>query len=398
VLATVACHKGTVATDVVRAAPPEAAIDVVEVAAVEDVVDVPSEPAPRRVVVSLTGDLVFHRTVVESFDKHRQQGGIAWTLNWISPLITPREVALGWLDTPLTDAFRPPYVGGPPPLGAPRAQAREIARDLGRVGIDGMCLATQHAYDQMGDGLAETADTLRAANLGVVGMGAAEGEAWQPWIGEREGIRVAYLCFTQRMLQGQGRNAAHVTVAVSEDGQRAVEAVTAARAQADVVVVGVQWYRAAFRPLQPEQRALARQLIEAGADLVVGSGAVAPGLVERARSPRGDAVIVWSIGTLLSNYGSLWRGIRNQNPPPAGVDRSAWDPASRDVAVLRAQFDVSDPAAMRVVSLSANGLWTQHSPEGTRVLPLRTLTDFDLREARARALSSALGTEVRLRQ
>lgn len=372
--------------------------DVAPVAVADVAEDVPAAPTSRRVVVTLTGDLVLHRSVLTTLEQHRDTGGVAWMLNWLAALITPREVALSFLDTPLTDGFRAPFTGAPPALGAPRPRAREIARDLGRVGLDGMCLATAHAFDQMGDGLGETLDVLHAADLGATGAGDSDAAAWQPWIAEREGVRVAFLCFTQRVLQGAGRNEGHRVVAVSDDGVRALEAVTAARAQADVVVVGVQWYRAAFRPPGAAQRAMARQLVEAGADVVVGSGAVAPGTVERAHSPRGDALIVWSIGTLLSHNGSLWRGASTVASPPDGVDRAAWDPASRDVVILRAQFDVTDPARLQMVTLTANGLWTQHGGDGTRVVPLRLLPDLDLRDARARALHAALGAEVRLRQ
>jgi poly-gamma-glutamate synthesis protein (capsule biosynthesis protein) len=352
-------------------------------------------PPPRRVVVTLTGDVMLHRSVLDSFEDHATQGGLAWALNWLSPLVTRREVALTFLDSPLTDAYRPPFAGVPPGLGVPRAVARSVARDLGRVGLDGVCLATHHAYDQMGDGLGETRELLRGANLGVAGMGASEEEAWQPWVTERDGVRVAFLCFTQRVQMAMGRNAGHFTVAQALDGTRATQALTAARSLADVVVVGIQWNRAPFRPLAEEQRTLARELVAAGADVVVGSGMVAPGAVEKLTSPRGDALLVWSIGSLLSGYGAAWRGVRN--PPPAGMDRLMWDATTRDVVLLRAQFDASDPAHLSLVTLTANALWMQRS-EGVRLMPLREVIDIDVRESRARAVAAAVGPEVRVRQ
>lgn len=363
---------------------------------VDDVTSVAEDvPAPaRRVVVTLTGDLMLHRAVLDTFARHEQQGGVAWSLNWLSPLITAREVALTWLDSPLTDTYRTPFTGVPPALGTPRAVARTVARDLGRVGLDGVCLATHHAWDQMGDGLGETLDTLRAQGLGVAGAGTTDDAAWQPWIAEREGVRVAFLCFTQHVVMAAGRNGAHAMVAQTVDVARAIAAVQAARAQADVVVAGIQWNRQPFRTLSDEQRSLARQLVEAGADVVAGTGVVTPGAVERVPSPRGDAVIAWSLGSLLSNYGTLWRGDRN--PAPPGTDRLLSDPATRDVVLLRAQFEVG--ARLSLVTLTANALWMQHAPEGLRVTPLRALLDLDVREARGRAITAALGPDVRVRQ
>lgn len=391
-LALAAC-RGNARPDA-AVAPDVRAVDVPGVdVGVDAAVDVP--PPQRRVVVTLTGDVMLHRGLLENFDDHAPETGMAWSLHWLASFIAPREVALTWLDSPLTDTFRPPFTGAPPPLGVPRGQARAIARDLSRVGIDGVCLATHHAFDQMGDGLAETATALRGANLGVAGAGDSDAAAWTPWVTEREGIRVAFLCLTQRVLMGAGRNASHTVVAQAVDGARAVEAVTAARTQADVVVAGVQWNRAPFRALGEDQQALARQLVEAGADVVVGTGAVTQGRVERVTSPRGDALIAWSMGSLLSNYGAQWRG--SQATPPA-IERVLWDPATRDAALIRAQFEVGEGGRLSLVTLTANALWMQHGGDGVRVVPLRTLEDEDLRRQRARAVREALGPAVRVRE
>lgn len=393
-LALVACRGSTRPDAAPVADVPR--VDVAPEAAVDAGVDAPDvPPAARRVVVTLTGDVLLHRGLLDTFDDHAPDTGMAWTLRWLASLVTPREVALTWLDSPLTDGFRPPFVGAPPPLGLPRAQARTVARDLARVGLDGVCLATSHAYDQMGDGLAETVAALRAANLGVAGAGTAEEAAWTPWVAERDGLRVAFLCFAQRVQMAPGRNAAHAAVAQSLDGARAVAAVTAARAQADVVVVGVQWNRAPFRPLGEDQRLLAQQLVEAGADVVVGTGSVTQGRVERVTSARGDALIAWSMGSLLSNYGAQWRGA--QTPTPT-LERVLWDPATRDAALMRAQFEVGEGGRLSLVTLTANALWMQHGPDGVRVVPLRTLEDRDVRRARSRAVAEALGPAVRVRE
>ncbi len=103
----------------------------------------PHPAPPRRVVVTLSGDLMLHRGVLAHFDEHAPQGGLAWSLNWIASLLSPREVALTWLDSPLTDAFRPPFTGAPGALGTTRAIGRTVARDLARIGLDGVCLETK---------------------------------------------------------------------------------------------------------------------------------------------------------------------------------------------------------------------------------------------------------------
>lgn len=106
-------------------------------------------------------------------------------------------------------------------------------------------------------------------------------------------------------------------------------------------------------------------------------------------------VIAWSMGSLLSNYGAQWRGA--QATPPA-IERVLWDPATRDAALMRAQFEVGEGGRLSLVTLTANALWMQHGGDGVRVVPLRTLDDQDLRRQRARAAVEALGPAVRVRE
>ena len=79
------------------------------------------------------------------------------------------------------------------------------------------------------------------------------------------------------------------------------------------------------------------------------------------------------------------------------IERVLVDPATRDVALMRAQFERMDDGRLSLVTLTANALWMQHGEEGVRVLPLRLL-ETDLRRARARAVGEALGPAVRVRE
>ncbi len=105
-------------------------------------------------------------------------------------------------------------------------------------------------------------------------------------------------------------------------------------------------------------------------------------------------MIAWSMGSLLSNYGAQWRGL--DNPSPA-IERVLVDPATRDAALMRAQFERMDDGRLSLVTLTANALWMQHGEEGVRVVPLRMM-EADLRRARARAVTGALGPAVRVRE
>jgi hypothetical protein len=65
--------------------------------------------------------------------------------------------------------------------------------------------------------------------LGVAGAGDTDEAAWAPWVTERDGMRVAFVCFTQQVQMAAGRNATHAAVAQSLGGARAIAAAAARR-------------------------------------------------------------------------------------------------------------------------------------------------------------------------
>ncbi len=353
-------------------------------------VDAADVPRPRRVTITATGDIVLHPAVVRVAQAHRGEGRLAFVLAAVAPLISSRVIAFANLETPLTDRFRPPDRGRTGILGAPG----EFARDLARIGFDVLQVANNHAYDQTGDGLYETLEALRAAGIEAAGAGPTDDIAYAAHVIERDGIRVAFLGFTMRTNDGPGRNHHDERVARAEDAARALAAITAAREGNDLVAVGIHWSRDRVPNVDDGDRALARRMVDAGADLVLGTGTGLLQRVDRMDSPRGHALVAFSLGTLVSAHGNGYR---------VGMTRAAIaanpilnDPAVRDGVLLHATFDLSTPDTIRISSAIANAVWTTHADEEFRVIPLRG-TDERIRSERLRAVAQALGPAVRVR-
>ncbi len=390
-----ACHKDRGAAEAHDAATrPDAIGDVLGVDA-DMVFDASPEDAavadapPARVTITATGDIYLQRRIAASIESHRREGGLVWALAPTAPVVADREILVADLETPLTDRFRAPGSGLVPVTGVPAASARSLAR----AGFDVLSLATNHAYDQTADGLEETLQALHAASLPSVGAGHTDDDAYGPVIVEREGLRVAFLAFTERTNDGPGRNAAGVRVARTEDPAQAIAAVTAAREHADVVVVMAHWSRDFVRVISDRQRTLAHQFVEAGADLVLGAGPHLLQRVERVSSPRGDAVIAYSLGDLLSVHGYRYRqGV----PPSTPLNPLIDDPAGRDGVLLRVTFTRPEPGRVALQMLTAVALWRTVDDEGVRVLPGRAM-DESLRDERVRAIQTVLGNDVRVR-
>jgi hypothetical protein len=375
-------------TPPIDAAPEASAAGEDEDAAVEDVaVDAPS--GPRRVVVTSTGSLVLHRHVVTIAQSYREMGGLSYMLTRLAPIITPREVAIVPLEGPLTMQGRAPWVGDNPALGG----HPWFARNLSRVGFDAVILATNHAMDQRPDGLEQTIETLDQAGLGAIGAGRSEDDAYTPWVTERDGVRVAVLGYTERSAFAPG--GADARAFIARDLQRVLDALRTAHERAEVVVLCAHWGRDRSANPTAGQRSLARRFIEAGADLVIGAGPSVLQTVERTTSERGDAVIAYSLGNLMSNFGSAWHAGLGPRPAddPMGI---MYDPRTRDGALLRVQFEVGEGNRLTLASMSAVATWNVNFTGDMHVAPMRHADERISRE-RMRAITAALGSAVRVR-
>ncbi|MBX3274800.1 MAG: CapA family protein [Sandaracinaceae bacterium] len=347
--------------------------------------------AARRVVIGASGDVLFHTRVVASA---RASGGFDHTLSGLRSIVTDAEIAFANLETPLSTEHAP-MRGDPPRLGAPP----EAAGALARAGIDVLSVANNHAWDQRAEGLVETVAALEAAGIASVGAAPDEEDAPGPIVIERAGVRVAFVAFTD-VLQGHPGTRRPPLRVATWDERRARRALERARARADLVVASMHWGLGYRHDDRSEQRSAAAALVRHGADLVLGHGPHVLQRVERVSSPRGEALVVYSLGNLVSNQGYLYRrGVRERS-----AELPLREPATRDGVWLRAGLELRD-GRVAIGGVEAIPLWTHNNhwdverrrvPPDVRVLPHRDVDDDALRAERRAAIEAVLGPVVNL--
>ncbi|CAN5204726.1 hypothetical protein BH24ACT10_BH24ACT10_19110 [soil metagenome] len=152
-----------------------------------------------------------------------------------------------------------------------------VLTQLKDAGVDVVTLANNHGLDYGRDGLRDTLAASAATGLPVVGIGLDEDQAYAPHVVEVRGQRIAVLGATQVLDSNLGAawTAGPGTpgLASAKREERLVQEVARAREQADTVVVYLHWGRELDPCPLPRQQDLARQLVAAGADVVVGSHA-----------------------------------------------------------------------------------------------------------------------------
>lgn len=223
----------------------------------------PSPAGPDKITLAFAGDVHFADRTARLLDNP------ATAFGSISSTLSAADLAMINLETAVTPR------GTPEPK---RYHFRAPARAYDAVkaaGIDVVSIANNHALDYGRVGLADTVQAAKAAGVPAVGAGADAAAAFAPWMTEVRGTRLAFLGLSQVFeLWSQWRATdGRAGIAMARDLPRALAAVRAARQQADVVVVYVHWGDAGDPCPTGEQRALATELANAGAGIVVGTHA-----------------------------------------------------------------------------------------------------------------------------
>lgn len=145
--------------------------------------------------------------------------------------------------------------------------------NLQKLSVDLVSTANNHVYDYGPDAFLDTLDTLSSAGIPYVGAGRNLEEAKQAVYFISGGMKIAFVSATQierTTIYTKGATADTPGVLRTDDPAVTSNAIKTAKESSDFVVVYVHWGTEGTNYFEEDQRALGRQFIEAGADLVIG--------------------------------------------------------------------------------------------------------------------------------
>src|SRR6266540_2162151 len=202
---------------------------------------------------------------------------------------------------------------------------------LRAAGVDVATMANNHGMDFGPVGLADSMRAAAAARFPTVGVGRDADEAFSPYMAKVNGQRIAVIGATQVLddnlasawTAGDGKPG----LASAYQVGRLLGAVRAARRKADTVVVDLHWGKELSPCPIERQRQLAPRLVDAGADIVVGSHAhvlLGGGYLDNAYVDYGlGNFVFYSGGGVTARSGVLNLTVRGR-----AVTKARWIPAS----------------------------------------------------------------------
>lgn len=202
-------------------------------------------PEPVRIRITAAGDCTLGGEVKSGIDgrfiKSAKNNGLDFFLSNVKDIFSGDDFTIVNLEGPLTTATKRAsklYVMRGDP---------SYAQILSGASVEIANLANNHTYDYGKQGYEDTLAALQAAGVAAAGNDILH-------IAEKDGITVGFVGYERW----------------NHSASDAINGVKAAREQCDLVIASVHWGQEYHYTPENAQKKLGRQLIDAGADLVIG--------------------------------------------------------------------------------------------------------------------------------
>jgi poly-gamma-glutamate synthesis protein (capsule biosynthesis protein) len=223
---------------------------------------------------------------------------IRYPFQKLRSLIRSADVAFGNLEMALEADPRfhtGEYVGHP-----------RFAEALRWAGFSVVSTANVHSLDGELTGLKSTLEALHRAGVGTIGAGLDLERARKPHVVEANGLSIAFLGYTQSVAHGAAWSFANENLAgvMAMDPLLIAEDIRRIRDQVDYVAVSLHWGIENTRETHPDARRFAHDIIDAGADIILGHQSNLPQGVE----VYNGKVILYSPGNLVFGHNHTYWG------------------------------------------------------------------------------------------
>ncbi len=239
-------------------------------------------------LVSIEYDLPAFSTVEEE---------MRYPFERIREVIQGGDIAFANLEMPLSARARPTgaFVGDP-----------AFAPALEWAGFDVVSFANNHSFDGEEVGLLDTMEHLERAGVGWIGAGRNLEDARRPHIIEQDGVRIAFLGYARSInwIGTRGFAQPNRSGVMPMDPLLIREDIRRVRDQVDLVALSFHWAVENSVDTHSEAREFAYEMIDAGADMILGHHPHVPRGVE----VYNGGVIFYSLGNLIFGHNHTYWG------------------------------------------------------------------------------------------
>lgn len=250
------------------------------------------------VTVTMVGDVMLGRYVKEVSNRY----GDEFIFRHVKPFFNQSDYVIGNYETPVLKYNESSYttVEGAIELSTDETDVQAIKK----AGFNVVSLANNYTMTHGPKAMRETIDVFKKYKIDTVGAGTNEEEAKMVSYKEVDGVRIASVGFTDTFSASMvaGKTSPGVLPA---NPNYIFEVIQQAKANADLVLVNAHWGQEYDVEPSLRQQGLAKAMVDAGADIIVGHH---PHVLQSVDVYKGS-VIFYSLGNFVFDQG--WSSTKN---------------------------------------------------------------------------------------
>lgn len=286
---------------------------------------VPIKPKPEITEAKLiaVGDIMMHSTQTRSgYDPKSQTYNFDSFFTPVKEILSKGDWVIGNLETPLAGEDAGGYTGYPL-FNAP-AQLVDAAK---KAGFNILTTANNHALDRGETGAIRTIANLSDRQIASTGTARSAAEGDRPLISTKNNISLAILAYTYGTNGIPIPKGKDYLVSLIDEKKIVKDIAKARKKGADVVAISLHFGEEYQRQPNTQQKQLVKNLLQAGADIILGSHphVVQPYKIFNFPGKNGKirkAVAIYSMGNFISgqtkdytDLGVIFQvNIRKKNP------------------------------------------------------------------------------------
>lgn len=247
----------------------------------------------EKMTMTMVGDIMMGRNVEKVIDRY----GTDYVLRHVSPYLKDSDYASGNFDHPALVEDQKNYQQADKNIHySANKEAVQAVKDAGFTVVN---LANNHMTDYGDKGTLDTLKTFKEVDLDHVGLGEnlkdAKGIVYQ----DVNGVRVATLGFTDGGAIATKKQPGTLSTNPDVLFEQISKAKDPKKGNADLVVVNTHWGQEYDNEPSPRQEALAKAMVDAGADIIAGHR---PHVLQSFDVYK-QGVIFYSLGNFVSDQG-----------------------------------------------------------------------------------------------
>jgi poly-gamma-glutamate synthesis protein (capsule biosynthesis protein) len=244
-------------------------------------------PKKEKITLIFVGDIMLDRGVKFSIEKYGKRD-YRFPFLKIADELKKADILFGNLESVISDKGK--KVGS---IYSFRAKPEAI-EGLKFAGFDILSVANNHIFDYGREAMEDSFKRLKEAKIDFVGGGFNEKEAYAPVIKEINGVKIAFLSFTNLGSEYWSAKGNHSGIAWLK-AENLEKGVKEAKENANLVIVSMHFGDEYQKKANSEQKYFAHLAIDSGADLVIGHHSHIVGEIEEYKGK----YIFYSLGNFV---------------------------------------------------------------------------------------------------